>query len=131
MFYSYFQSFNLRFKGRATRKEFATVMIVDMIILAMILFKLYLLNHIESLPYLIFTRPIFRFFYPARWVIYFICLAWFSARYAAWQAVAVRRAHDLGKKDRWLMAPFSKFYLYCQVGTKGENQYGPDPLQST
>ena len=130
MFKYYFQSFNLRFKGRSSRREFVSVILIDMVFFIIMGFKLYLLHYGSSFPYLTFTRPIFAFFYPARWVLYLLGLTWFFARYAAWQALAVRRAHDLGKEDKWILVPFFKVRLFFEEGKKTKNQYGGSPTQT-
>ena len=116
----YFQSFNLQFKGCATREEYRTVILIDMLLLVIMGVKLYLLNYGSSFPYLNFASPLFAFFYPARRFIFFIVLAWFSARYAAWQALAVRRVNDLGIEVKWLWLPSVKFRLFFQKGGKAK-----------
>lgn len=49
-------------------------------------------------------------------------------------AVAVRRLHDINKPGWWLLVAFVPvlgalylLYLFCQEGTRGENEYGADP----
>lgn len=49
-------------------------------------------------------------------------------------AVAVRRLHDQGKSGAWIFITFVPFIggiwllvLMCLEGTRGPNQYGPDP----
>ena len=43
-------------------------------------------------------------------------------------AVAIRRMHDVDKSGWYCLIPFYNLYLACIEGTKGTNQYGPDPL---
>jgi len=42
-------------------------------------------------------------------------------------AVGVRRMHDVGKSGWFLLIPIYNLILACTEGTKGSNQYGPDP----
>jgi len=42
-------------------------------------------------------------------------------------AVGVRRMHDVGKSGWFLLIPIYNLILACTEGTKGENEYGPDP----
>ncbi|WOR14204.1 DUF805 domain-containing protein [Hyphomonas sp. FCG-A18] len=49
-------------------------------------------------------------------------------------SVVVRRLHDLDKSGWWyfialvpLIGPILLIYWFCQPGTSGPNQYGPDP----
>ena len=42
-------------------------------------------------------------------------------------AVAVRRMHDVGKSGWFLLVPIYNLILALTEGTKGENEYGPDP----
>jgi len=42
-------------------------------------------------------------------------------------AVAVRRAHDVGKSGWFMLIPFYNLYLAVSAGDEGENEYGPDP----
>lgn len=52
-------------------------------------------------------------------------------------AVAVRRLHDINRTGWWFLIAFTiigiflLLYWYIQPGTRGSNDYGPDPLQST
>ncbi len=52
-------------------------------------------------------------------------------------AVGVRRLHDLNRSGWWLLIGltvigilFPLLYWFVQPGTRGTNQYGPDPLLS-
>ncbi len=42
-------------------------------------------------------------------------------------AVAVRRMHDVGKSGWFILIPIYNLILACTEGTKGSNEYGPDP----
>ncbi|TXI82168.1 MAG: DUF805 domain-containing protein [Crocinitomicaceae bacterium] len=42
-------------------------------------------------------------------------------------AVGIRRMHDVGKSGWFLLIPIYNLILACTEGTKGENEYGPDP----
>jgi uncharacterized membrane protein YhaH (DUF805 family) len=42
-------------------------------------------------------------------------------------AVSVRRMHDVNKSGWFILIPIYNLILYCTNGTKGPNQYGPDP----
>lgn len=51
--------------------------------------------------------------------------------------VGVRRLHDTGKSGWWMLTTFIPFVgsfvllaLMVPKGTTGDNQYGPDPLQT-
>jgi uncharacterized membrane protein YhaH (DUF805 family) len=46
-------------------------------------------------------------------------------------AVGVRRMHDVGKSGWYLLIPIYSLILACTEGTKGENQYGADPKDSS
>ena len=42
-------------------------------------------------------------------------------------AVAVRRMHDNGKSDWYILIPIYSFVLAVSDSTPGDNQYGPNP----
>jgi uncharacterized membrane protein YhaH (DUF805 family) len=42
-------------------------------------------------------------------------------------AVAIRRMHDVGKSGWHILIPIYNLVLACTEGTKGDNEYGPDP----
>ena len=42
-------------------------------------------------------------------------------------AVGVRRMHDTNRPGWWVIVPFINIYFACLEGTRGPNQYGPDP----
>ncbi len=42
-------------------------------------------------------------------------------------AVGVRRMHDVGKSGWFLLIPIYNIILAATEGTKGVNEYGPDP----
>lgn len=51
-------------------------------------------------------------------------------------AVSIRRLHDIGRTGWWLLIgliPFLGFvvllYFHVQPGIRGENRFGPDPLE--
>lgn len=39
----------------------------------------------------------------------------------------VRRMHDSDHSGWWLLVPLANLYFACIEGTRGPNQYGPDP----
>ncbi len=43
-------------------------------------------------------------------------------------AVGVRRMHDVDKSGWFILIPIYNLILACTEGTKGPNQYGPDPF---
>ncbi len=45
-------------------------------------------------------------------------------------AVAIRRMHDNDKSGWYCLIPFYNLILTVSEGTKGENQYGPDPKEN-
>ena len=42
-------------------------------------------------------------------------------------AVGVRRMHDVGKSGWYGLIPFYNLILAVSEGTRGDNEYGPDP----
>jgi len=42
-------------------------------------------------------------------------------------AVGVRRMHDVDKSGWFILIPIYNLILACTEGTRGPNQYGPDP----
>ncbi|MBO2011023.1 DUF805 domain-containing protein [Hymenobacter negativus] len=42
-------------------------------------------------------------------------------------ALSVRRMHDVGKDWWYIFIPIYNLILYCTEGTRGPNEYGPDP----
>lgn len=42
-------------------------------------------------------------------------------------AVGVRRMHDVGRSGWWFAVPVVNLVFACTRGTRGENQFGPDP----
>lgn len=55
---------------------------------------------------------------------------WFVALFLPNLAVTVRRYHDSDFRGWWLFVPVMNFVLLFLKGTKGDNRYGPDPLQT-
>jgi uncharacterized membrane protein YhaH (DUF805 family) len=45
-------------------------------------------------------------------------------------AVAIRRMHDVGKSGWFVLVPFYNLYLAVTEGTRGPNEYGPDPKET-
>ncbi|MBW1657867.1 DUF805 domain-containing protein [Flavobacterium quisquiliarum] len=93
------------FKGRARRKEFWTVVLVNVIIsvvlsvvLGIISSSIAMLANIFSLAVLIPSI-----------------------------AVGVRRMHDVGKSGWYILIPLYDIYLAAMEGERGPNQYGADP----
>jgi uncharacterized membrane protein YhaH (DUF805 family) len=43
----------------------------------------------------------------------------------------IRRMHDLDRSGGWACVPIYNIVLCCTEGTKGTNQYGPDPKPTT
>ncbi len=44
-------------------------------------------------------------------------------------AVSIRRTHDVNKSGWFNFIPLYSFLLLIRDGTKGDNQYGPDPRE--
>ncbi|MFL5728583.1 MAG: DUF805 domain-containing protein [Cytophagaceae bacterium] len=44
--------------------------------------------------------------------------------------VAIRRMHDVDKSGWYVLIPFYNFVLACTEGTRGDNEYGPDPKEN-
>jgi uncharacterized membrane protein YhaH (DUF805 family) len=42
-------------------------------------------------------------------------------------AAGVRRMHDTDRAGWWIIVPLINLYFACLEGTRGPNQYGPDP----
>lgn len=42
-------------------------------------------------------------------------------------AVGIRRMHDIGKSGWFILIPIYNIVLAATEGTRGDNQYGPDP----
>lgn len=42
-------------------------------------------------------------------------------------AVSIRRMHDTNRVGWWILVPFINIYFAALEGTRGPNQYGPDP----
>jgi len=42
-------------------------------------------------------------------------------------AVGIRRMHDVDKSGWFILIPIYNLILACTEGTKGDNEYGPDP----
>ena len=45
-------------------------------------------------------------------------------------AVAIRRMHDVGKSGWYILIPIYNLILAFTEGTKGNNEYGPDPKEN-
>ena len=54
-------------------------------------------------------------------VIYYLALVLPSI------SIGVRRMHDVDKSGWYLLVPFYGFILAVTEGTRGENQFGPEP----
>lgn len=44
-------------------------------------------------------------------------------------AVGVRRMHDVGKSGWFILIPIYDIVLAATEGVKGENEYGPEPVE--
>ena len=129
------------FTGRSTRKEFwmftLLYMIVILVLYCMILAGVPWAELIavsqaqeagvaytgtEPAPGLLF------------WPGVVLLIAWALGTFVPALAVTVRRLHDQDKSGWFYLlnfVPFGSIVLlvfYCLEGTKGPNQYGPDPL---
>ncbi len=40
---------------------------------------------------------------------------------------AIRRMHDVDRSGWWILVPIANIIFLFTDGTKGDNQYGPDP----
>lgn len=92
------------FSGRARRKEFWMFVLGYVIVYSALL----LLTKISS---------IFGYL-TGLFVLAYICPA---------IAVSCRRMHDVDKSGWFQLIPIYNLILACTEGTKGPNQYGPDP----
>lgn len=45
-------------------------------------------------------------------------------------ALGVRRMHDSNHKGWWMLLPIVNFIMMFFRGTKGDNKYGPEPLEA-
>lgn len=45
-------------------------------------------------------------------------------------AVGIRRMHDINRSGWFIIIPIYNLVLACEAGTKGPNQYGPDPIEN-
>ena len=107
------------FNGRATRSEFWYFTLANAIlgfILGIILGISGLIS--PSLAYLLVLLI----------VLFFLALLLPSL------SLTVRRLHDTNKSAWWLLlalvpiiGPLALLFFYCQDGTPGRNQFGPDP----
>ena len=99
------------FKGRARRKEywyFYLFYLIFALILGVILGVLHLQDHTE-----LFTR-LFQ-------VAFLLPIL----------AVGVRRMHDVNRSGWYILIPIYNLILACTDGTRGPNDYGPDPKEET
>ena len=101
------------FDGRARRKEYWMFALFNAII-TVVLEVLYAATSSNILMILLFV--------------------YILAVFVPGLAVGVRRLHDLNKSGAWLLIAFVPFIggiwlfvLTCLAGTRGPNQYGPDP----
>jgi uncharacterized membrane protein YhaH (DUF805 family) len=46
-------------------------------------------------------------------------------------AVGIRRMHDVDKSGWYILIPIYSLILAATEGTKGDNQYGPDPKENS
>ena len=106
------------FSGRARRTEYWMFTLFNLIfaIVAMVLDNLLGLKFNEQIPY------------------GFMYMLYGLAVFIPGLAVAVRRLHDVGKSGWWLLIAFIPLIgaiwlivLYATEGTRGNNEYGPDP----
>ncbi|MCB1082386.1 MAG: DUF805 domain-containing protein [Chlamydiia bacterium] len=133
MFQLYFECLTTKycsFKGRATRKEYWSFSIFFFIFITSapsLLFKFSSLG--VPLGYLLNINPKSYYFIPV--IIFYLILSLPSI------AVTVRRLHDLNLSGGWMFFAFVPlvgwlfftFYVPFLKGSKGENRYGPDPLE--
>jgi uncharacterized membrane protein YhaH (DUF805 family) len=75
------------------------------------------------------------FLFNGRPILYYLC---FLGLLLPGVAVSARRLHDIDKSAWWLLLAFVPLVgaiilivWYCQRGTIGPNQFGPDPLPSS
>lgn len=91
------------FTGRASRKEFWYFFLYNLIIAFVIGYY----AGVYDIPQLIEIYP---------WVVLIPTIS-----------VGVRRMHDVGKSGWFVLFPIYNIILACIEGTKGDNEYGPDP----
>ncbi|WP_289663740.1 DUF805 domain-containing protein [Flavobacterium panacagri] len=93
------------FKGRARRKEFWTVVLVNVIISVVLSVVLGIISSSLAMLANLFTLAV---------LIPSI-------------AVGVRRMHDVGKSGWFILIPLYDIYLAAMEGEKGANKYGANP----
>jgi uncharacterized membrane protein YhaH (DUF805 family) len=64
-------------------------------------------------------------------MLYGLQFLYYLAVFIPYIAVGVRRMHDVGKPFWYIFIPVYNLILYCTEGTRGPNEYGPDPKMST
>lgn len=107
------------FKGRASRKEFWMFFLVETCF-QVLFFAVGFATELNKEPYFLLALPI----YGVLTACPRLALIW-------------RRYHDMNKSGVnffWvavpLVGPFILLIMLAASGTKGENNYGPDPLES-
>ena len=97
------------FEGRASRQEYWMFFLFNIIISFCLGFCIGLLNAITKTDQTILGN------------IYTLATIVPSI------AVAIRRMHDVDKSGWYCLIPIYNIILACTEGTRGDNQYGPDP----
>ena len=112
---------NFSFKGRARRKEYWMFMLV----FTVVLFGLTFIDDAVGTQSKITPIGLFIGVFTLAFLIQYL-------------AVGIRRLHDTGRSAWWFLINFVPFVgpviwllLMLLEGQQGENNYGPDPKQST
>ena len=120
----------INFKGRARREEYWMFVLFYVIamILAMIIDNVTGLNFSFDYGYGISVD------YPYGWCYVLVALI----HLLPGLGLMVRRMHDLNKEGSWILINLIPIIggiwflvLACTEGTKGDNQFGPDPKSKT
>jgi len=98
------------FSGRARRTEYWMFLLINFIISFAVGFVLGFIAVAAEAPGIASLAPIY-----------------YLAVLIPGIAVAVRRMHDTNHRGWWLLVPIVNLVFACTEGTRGDNQFGPDP----
>ncbi|MEK6542728.1 MAG: DUF805 domain-containing protein [Pseudomonadota bacterium] len=130
------------FSGRSQRKEFWMFQLLNLIVIAIFMTIMF-----SGMPWAEMAAQNNQYgkfaaesatAQPAPGPLFFvgllILMLWILGTFIPMLAVTVRRLHDQDKSGWWWLlnfVPFGAYVLiafFCIEGTKGPNQYGPDPM---
>lgn len=130
------------FSGRSQRKEFWMFQLLNLIVMAIcmtIIFSSVPWGEIaaqnnQNGKFAAESAGVQPDIGPLFWIGFILLFLWILGTFIPMLAVTVRRLHDQDKSGWWWLlnfVPFGAYVLiafFCIEGTKGPNQYGPDPL---